>query len=122
MYKKIKEYLVLFIILIFFFILFFKKKLVCIFNQLTGLWCPGCGITRMIFAIFELDFYKAYRYNPLVFMLIILFILYIVYSLIKYRKIKRVNNKVVFFLLIITILFGIIRNMPLFRFLAPIIE
>lgn len=38
----------------------------CIFHLLTGLQCPGCGVTRMCLALLRLDFYAAARYNSLV--------------------------------------------------------
>lgn len=119
--KKLKEYLILSIILIFFFILLLNQKLLCLFNQLTGLWCPGCGVTRMFFAMLELDFYKAFRYNPLVFIFMVFFLVYSIYSLIRYKKIKNVSNKVVIILLVSTFLFWILRNLPFFYFLAPVI-
>ena len=39
----------------------------CPIKALTGLNCPGCGITRMFVALFHGDIYQAFRYNPLVF-------------------------------------------------------
>lgn len=38
----------------------------CIFSVLTGIKCPGCGISRMFLALLELDFAAAARYNLLV--------------------------------------------------------
>ena len=31
----------------------------CVFNLITGYYCPGCGITRMFISIYKLDFYQA---------------------------------------------------------------
>ena len=42
----------------------------CIFHLLTGLQCPGCGVTRMCLALLRLDFYAAARYNLLVLVLL----------------------------------------------------
>ena len=36
---------------------------------LTGISCPGCGITRGLLAICRLDFAAAWRYNPMSFYL-----------------------------------------------------
>ena len=60
----------------------------CIFHKFTGLYCPGCGITRMIFSIFELNFYQAFRYNPLIFIFFPFLILYCIYEIVIY-----INNK-----------------------------
>ena len=35
----------------------------CMFHELTGLECPGCGITRMILALSRLDLKAAFRAN-----------------------------------------------------------
>ena len=37
----------------------------CIFHQLTGLHCPGCGMTRATSALLEWDVIPAIRCNPL---------------------------------------------------------
>ena len=39
----------------------------CIFNKVTGLKCPGCGITHMMLAIARFDFKTAFLENPLLF-------------------------------------------------------
>ena len=35
----------------------------CVFHELTGLKCPGCGVTRMILALSRLDLQAAMRAN-----------------------------------------------------------
>ena len=94
----------------------------CIINKITGLYCPGCGITRMLLSILKLDFYQAFRYNPLLFIFLILFIVYQIIKLITiqfFNKDIKLNNYVYIFLLIITIGFGVIRNIPIFSYLIP---
>ncbi len=36
----------------------------CPFHALTGLECPGCGVTRMCLALLRLDFAGAWAANP----------------------------------------------------------
>lgn len=43
----------------------------CAFNQLTGLHCPGCGITRCLHALVHGDFVRAVRFNPLFFLVLL---------------------------------------------------
>ena len=38
-------------------------RIPCIFYELTGLSCPGCGITRMFSSLALLDFSSAFAYN-----------------------------------------------------------
>ena len=118
--KEMKLILLLISFLIIFLFLnkVFNFTIPCLFHEITNLYCPGCGITRMFLALFKLDFYQAFRYNPLVFVLLILSI---VYFLVK--KIGKLNfkfpNYIYYYLLVIVIIYGILRNIPLFSFLAP---
>ena len=43
----------------------------CLIRFLTGVSCPGCGITRAIKALLELNFSKAFYYNPMVYVLLL---------------------------------------------------
>ena len=38
----------------------------CIFRLITGLECPGCGVSRMCMALLKLDFRTAWHSNPAV--------------------------------------------------------
>jgi hypothetical protein len=87
----------------------------CLFRLVTGLKCPGCGITHYFFDIIHLDFNSAFMDNPLVFIYVPIFLVYYVIS--NYCYIKYNNrNKIVmpklltYCLLVIAILFGIFRN------------
>jgi hypothetical protein len=42
----------------------------CPFRYLTGLPCPGCGLTRGLSSLLQLQFAHAYDYHPLVFVLL----------------------------------------------------
>ena len=76
----------------------------------------------MIKSILKLDFYQAFRYNQLVFVLLPFFIFLLIDYLIK--KIlnkesiyKKIPEKVWIVLIIIFLIFGIIRN--IFPYFAP---
>lgn len=49
-----------------FFTLFEKYQIPCLFHTLTGYYCPGCGGTRAVKALFSLHFVDSFRYHPLV--------------------------------------------------------
>ena len=90
----------------------------CPIKALTGLNCPGCGITRMFVALFYGNIYQAFRYNPLVFIeLPIIAILFLLYRFNK--KSRKVVNILFIILLVITVVYGVLRNIPFFYFLAP---
>lgn len=99
----------------------------CIFHKFTGLYCPGCGITRMLISIFNLDFYQAFRYNPLVFIYLPFLIIYFVYKIVIYINDKKdtlmlkIPKSVTLILLIITVMYGILRNFEMFSYLRPTI-
>ncbi len=93
----------------------------CPFHKFTGLYCPGCGVTRMLFSLIKLDFYQAFRYNSLVFILLIIGIIYLLIKFIlkKFNIIIKVPNYVWYILIIIVIIYGILRNIPYFNYLIP---
>lgn len=97
----------------------------CLIHEKTGFYCPGCGITRMIFALMKFDIPKAFRYNQLLFILLPFLIAYFVYNIYLYivgKKdtiLKKIPNYIYIILLIIVIGWGIIRNFPMFPYLRP---
>ncbi|MBE6161108.1 MAG: DUF2752 domain-containing protein [Firmicutes bacterium] len=112
---KEKYKLVILAILYFIFGKLTGLYLSCPIHEILGLYCPGCGITRMILSILKFDFYKAFRYNILIFILSPFFVflfLESIYSDIKNKEsmYKKINNKVWYFLIIILIVYGILRN------------
>lgn len=42
-----------------------ELRLGCLFRELTGLHCPGCGMTRAMQAAMQGEMVKAFRFNPL---------------------------------------------------------
>ncbi len=79
----------------------------------------------MFFSLLKLDFVNAFSYNPLLFTLLPFFLTYYIYSNYTYlfqmenRIKKNIPTFVVPMLLVITILYGVLRNLPMFSFLAP---
>lgn len=96
----------------------------CLFHKFTGFYCPGCGITRCLFSIIKLDFKSAFNYNMLVFIMLPFFIIYYIYLNVIYilnKKnviLEKISPYVSYILLVITILFGILRNIESFKFLS----
>lgn len=59
------------IILLFALIAVFYLSFGCPVRLLTGVSCPGCGMTRALFALLKLDFSLAFEMHPLVLLLIV---------------------------------------------------
>lgn len=117
--KKKVIYLLIVVSLVYYFLNHkYNIGIPCLFHKITNLYCPGCGITRMIFSIIELDFYQAFRYNPLLF---ILLICYLIIKLIEIIRKKKIAFKPIYsyYLLFITIIYGILRNIDTFSYLIP---
>ena len=94
----------------------------CIYRELFNIYCAGCGFTRMIESIINLKFYQAFRYNPLLFILLIIFIPYFIYQVyiyIRYSNIKKPSLRLLIILVIILSIYMFLRNIPLFNYLIP---
>lgn len=95
-------------------LLLIGRGLDCPIYKLTGLKCPGCGITRMLMALATLDFKAAFGYNPFLFIVGPLILAYLVYHeatyVIKGKPPSKVWNLPLTALLIATLAFGILRN------------
>ncbi|MCR5747437.1 MAG: DUF2752 domain-containing protein [Lachnospiraceae bacterium] len=87
----------------------------CVFNTVTGLKCPGCGVTRMLTALMHLDIKGAYAANPFLLVTGPFVFFEILYEfLIPHgnKTFHRINNVLLVIYAIALIIFGIIRNLP----------
>ena len=90
----------------------------CIFRKITGFYCPGCGMTRASLALLDGDIYQSFRYNMLIFIIVPLLILF--YVLEKKGK-EKYSQLLMGGMLVITIVFGVLRNLEAFSWLAPMV-
>ena len=88
----------------------------CIFNKITGLYCPGCGMTRALHSLMHFKFYQAIRYNALI---VFIPILLLAHSLAEYNNVKKYGKAIIGLMLTIAIFYGIARNLPMFDALKP---
>ena len=95
----------------------------CVFHEITNLYCPGCGITRAIFSLIELDLIGAIKYNILIVTVIPIIIVNYLVNIINWINLKpqkEIYPKTIWNItLIFVIIFGILRNIEIFSFLAP---
>ena len=103
-------------------VLIYRVTIPCPIKTITGLYCPGCGITRAIFALLDGQLYQAYRYNSILFIDIPIVLFLEIFEKLfgkNNKKIKCISNIILNILLVITILYGVLRNIPSFSYLAP---
>ncbi len=97
----------------------------CPIKLVTGKYCPGCGISRMLLAMLTLDFETAFHANRLLFFLLPVILIYALIKAVCYIRTGENRQSlpeqlVILLVCIVTIAFWIMRNMNQFSFLAPL--
>ena len=97
----------------------------CMFNSLTGLYCPGCGAARALHQLAHGNLRVALGFNPLV----VASLPFIAYSGIASmlrkndggRRPATMSHYMPWVILAVVVLFWVLRNVPVFPFnlLAP---
>lgn len=84
----------------------------CFFNTLTGMKCPGCGITHMCLYLMRFDISNAFHANPFLFvsMPILLILIVLNFFANSYVKDKFHLKRIAFAYSILLVLWGIVRN------------
>ena len=96
---------------------------ICLFHQLTGLNCPGCGGTRAAYALLHGNVALALKDN----MLFVLLIPAVVLRGVWFAGKKSLGRpagqffpaKFLWVLLAVAVIFTVLRNLPAFAFLSP---
>ena len=119
-YKFIVGILVLLLVSLYYFFNptvsnFFPK---CPFYIMTGLFCPGCGSQRAVHDMMHLNIFEAINHNALMFFTFTFGIGLYLYSKKKFSDlIYHPKSPLIIFGIIF--LFGVLRNLDRFHFLAP---
>ena len=97
----------------------------CIIRLITGKYCPGCGISRMCFALVRGDIETAFRCNMLLTTLLpfaFVFALRRAYIYVKSGETKetRIESVLIIITFVLTVAFWIMRNTETFSFMAPL--
>lgn len=93
----------------------------CPLLSITGIACPGCGLTRGFHALFHGDFLTAMSFNALIPLYVFGF-LYLIGMLLSVALRGKTLPYKVFapsffgFYLVVSITFGVIRNIPAYPF------
>lgn len=119
---KKREYFIIAGALLLGFILMILFKVDCPWKKIFDIDCAGCGTTRMVVSLIQFDFYQAFRFNPFIFVLLIVSIFYIGYILIC-KLLKKnyivIGKKTFIIIVLLSVLFMILRNIDGFEFLKP---
>lgn len=96
----------------------------CLFLAMTGLYCPGCGVTRALHALAHLDLPRALAMNPLVVLALPVLGAMTVHAVLGRTARPEAPWRVLFdgrAWIAAFVLFGIARNLPWepFASLAP---
>lgn len=97
----------------------------CMFYELTGLYCPGCGSGRAVYALLHGRFREALGYNILLFLLgpPACFVLLREYCRLVFPRLKlrpvSIPQPAVYAVTALVLLFWLLRNLPFCAFLAP---
>lgn len=65
LFGKLKNYLPLIAVLGLYVLVLHFLRITCPIRWVTGISCPGCGMTRAVFSALRLDFAAAFYYHPL---------------------------------------------------------
>ncbi len=98
----------------------------CQFHEWTGWHCPGCGGLRATHQLLRGHVLRAFGLNPLLFV-VLPFLAYPILSdvvwIVRGRGLRRISvpARVLWVLVVLTLLFWILRNIPVYPFhlLAP---
>ena len=99
--------------------------LYCVFREVTGLYCPGCGSGRAALALLHGHVGAAFRHNPLLFLLGLPCAALLVWEYLRFVFLGLHLKKPVLprwagsAALALIMGFWLLRNLPGFTFLAP---
>jgi Protein of unknown function (DUF2752) len=97
---------------------------VCMFHQITGLNCPGCGSTRALHELLHGHVLAALHSNALL-MLTLPFVIWLTARFLIRRRRGQTTADIVirpswlWIFLVATVIFTVLRNLPQFAWLSP---
>ncbi|MBU5668713.1 DUF2752 domain-containing protein [Peptoniphilus sp. MSJ-1] len=96
MKRKTKDFIIFILAVVFFYGTLHLLGYTCPIKALTGISCPGCGMTRAWIYLLKLDFKTAFYYHPLFIIPLIVLIGYVFQN-----KLPKKFTKIVFYIFII---------------------
>ena len=114
--KRIRNFIIFFIIGIIYYMIVRQTgyAIPCMFRKITGLKCPGCGVTTMCMCIGRHDFKGAYNANQFLFVtgpLLLLDLIYLTLRTNRKNKFVKVNHFLEILYMVALMIFGVARNL-----------
>lgn len=98
-------------------------RIPCVFQKITGLACPGCGVTHFCMRLLQLDFFGAVRENLALAVLLPIWMGALLIRVIWHPRWLQKNSRGEKILLwgsiAVLLVFGVMRNLPGMEFLLP---
>lgn len=93
----------------------------CLFHLVTGLDCPGCGVTRMLSALAAGDFVTAWQSNPGLLVLspvLALLAVLLAAGWIRTGQVRptRWQSAILWSCIALLLIFGVLRNLPFYPY------
>ena len=91
----------------------------CLFRKVTGLLCPGCGVTGMCVALLHLNWKGAFFCHPVLFVLLLPLTAVFICSAAGYVqngsfRFARWQNLILYVSVAALVIFGVVRNLVRF--------
>ncbi|NNV55782.1 DUF2752 domain-containing protein [Limnovirga soli] len=126
--KKHNEPLLILVVFVFLWVLYYffyptyqQFFPACTFHQITGFYCPGCGAQRAFLSLLHGNFLLALQQNFIV-VISIPFVVYLyILVCINYFQKRQIGSIVykkqfILFFVFTLLLFGVLRNIPVYPF------
>lgn len=104
------------------FLYFFKPQdfpyPTCVFHDLTGLYCPGCGSTRAIYQLLHGHLLTALHDNAMT----VLALPFLAYTAFRKESLSLIRPFWIWGIFYLLVIFTVLRNLPIypFTYLAPL--
>ena len=91
----------------------------CLFRKVTGLLCPGCGVTGLCVALLHLDWRGAFSCHPVLFVLLLPLTAVFICGAAGYVqngrfRFARWQNLILYVSVAALVIFGVVRNLVRF--------
>lgn len=89
----------------------------CVFHTVTGLLCPGCGVTKMCLALLRLDLSEAWEANTVLFLMLPVLAALGIRMAVRYVRVGNTvgpkwEDAVIWVMVALLMIWGIVRNLP----------